>query len=138
MKIISFFLFLTLPFSAYATLSLVSHDGTQAFNLPLKQSDIGKSIGQLTVEMLDLYQIDYQGSELGLNSVLNSPLGTDAFVIISQNEMKSYGWCYSYNGIVPEVYPNEIEIKSIQDRIEWFWGYAHYLNGKWISQCSVQ
>tara|TARA_R110002049_G_scaffold118674_2_gene272698 strand:+ start:39 stop:455 length:417 start_codon:yes stop_codon:yes gene_type:complete len=136
MKIISLILFLTLSLNSYATLSLVSHDGTQAFNLPLKQSDIGKSIGQLTVEMLDLYQIDYQGSELGLNSVLNSPLGTDAFIIISQNEMKSYGWCYSYNGIVPEVYPNEIEIKSIQDRIEWFWGYAHYLNGKWISQCS--
>ncbi len=123
--------------NASATLSLVSHDGAHAFNLPLKQSDLGKSLGQLTIEMLDLYQVDYQGSELGLNSVLNSPVGLDALVIISDQEIKSYGWCFSYNDIIPEIYANEIEIKSTHDQILWFWGYAHFLNGKWISQCSI-
>lgn len=128
-------IFLIFSFSVAAKVSLISHDGTSAFNYPLSESHIGSSIGEVTLEMFNDYQIPYLGSEQGFNSILNSPVGLDALVVVSDLEMKSYGWCYSVNGIIPELYPNEVIINSTSDEILWFWGYAHYLNGEWISQC---
>ena len=54
--------------------------------------------------------------------------------ILSEREMKAYGWCYSINGEVPEAFPDEVALGP-QDKVVWFFAYAHYLAGEWISQC---
>lgn len=131
--LITFFLAFSLPL--FAKISIVSHDGSRAFNYPLKEAHLGSSLGEISLEMFNNYQIPYLGTEQGFNSILNSPTGLDAMVVVSEREMKSYGWCYSINGVVPEVYPNEVFIDSVNDEVLWFWGYAHYLDGQWVGQC---
>lgn len=129
-------LFALISTQAFAHLAIISHDNTSSFNYQFKASDVGSSIGELTIRMLDEYQVPYLGSEQGFNSILNSPTGLDAMVVISDNEMKAYGWCFEINGEIPEVYPNEVFINSTSDKVLWFWGYAHYKNGEWIAQCA--
>jgi hypothetical protein len=129
-------LFALISTQAFAHLAIISHDSTSSFNYQFKASDIGLSVGELTIKMLDDYQVPYQGTEQGFNSILNSPTGLDAMVIISDSEMKTYGWCFEINGEIPEVYPNEVFINSISDNVLWFWGFAHYKNGEWIVQCA--
>lgn len=131
-----FFFLLLISFSLQAKLVIISHDRTQSFNYQMDQSHIGTSVGELTIKVLDQLAIDYQGNERGIHSILNSPLGNDALVIISAQEMKAYGWCYQVNGVTPELFPHEILIEDENDEILWFWGYAHYLNGDWIAQCA--
>lgn len=121
---------------AFAGLSVTSHDNTASYNYQFTDSDIGSNVGELTIKMLEDNRLSYQGTEQGFNSILNSPTGLDAMVIISDSEMKAYGWCFEINGVIPEVYANEITINSTNDNVLWFWGYAHYKNGEWIAQCA--
>lgn len=129
-------LFVLISTQAFAHLAIISHDNTSSLNYQFKASDVGSSIGELTIRMLDEYQVPYLGSEQGFNSILNSPTGLDAMVIISDSEMKAYGWCFEINGEIPEVYPNEVFINSTSDNVLWFWGYAHYKNSEWVAQCT--
>ena len=92
------------------------------------------NVGKLTIETLERYKIDYKGSEAGLNSAFGSPIGVDAMEVISDTEMRSYGWCFEVDGKVPENYPDIISLTNVK-KVKWFFGYAHYLNGNWVSQC---
>lgn len=95
----------------------------------------GLNVGDLSLKALDDNQIPYQGTSQGINQIFNSPIGLEALEILNEQEMLSYGWCYEIDNVIPEVYPNEILITKSTQVITWFYGYAHYLNGKWISQC---
>lgn len=93
-----------------------------------------RDVGELTIQTLEQHQIPYIGSEMGMNSIFNTPTGIDAMEIISDSEMLAYGWCYKVNDFEPAQYPHEISISS-DDHIVWWFGYAHYKDGQWISQC---
>ena len=97
--------------------------------------ELGDNVGTFSIRFFDQFNIDYVGSERGMNSILNTPTGLDAMEVVSDNEMMAYGWCYSINGTSPEVYPDEVEIKE-EDQVIWWFGYAHYLDGQWVTQCS--
>jgi len=92
------------------------------------------NVGQMSIETLEKFKIDFKGSESGLNSAFGSPTGLDAMEVLSDNEMRSYGWCFEVDGKVPENYPDSISLMNVK-KVRWFFGYAHYLNGNWISQC---
>jgi hypothetical protein len=92
------------------------------------------SVGQMTIQTLEKFKIDFKGSESGLNSAFGSPTGVDAMEVISDHEMRSYGWCFEVDGKVPESYPDSISLKDVKE-VRWFFGYARYLNGNWVSQC---
>ena len=92
------------------------------------------SVGKVTIETLEKFKINYKGSEAGINSAFGSPIGIDAMEVLSDTEMRSYGWCFEVDGKVPENYPDSISVSSAK-KVKWFYGYAHYLNGNWISQC---
>jgi hypothetical protein len=92
------------------------------------------NIGQATVLILKKYKIEYQGSANGINSIFKSPTGLDAIEDISDTEMLAYGWCFSVNKIQPKVYPNKIRAKN-SDKVRWWFGYAHYKEGKWLNMC---
>ncbi len=93
------------------------------------------SVGKLSVETFESLGVSYIGSELGMNSILDTPTGMDAMEIISDSEMLAYGWCYSVNGFEPGEYPNKVFVRKDDDVVWWF-GYAHYKDGQWITQCT--
>ena len=94
------------------------------------------SVGQITLKALEELKIPYIGSEDGINSIFKSPVGLDAIEIISDREMYAYGWCYSVNGVEPEILPGRYGVRP-GDEIVWWYGYAHYKDGRWISQCEL-
>jgi hypothetical protein len=97
--------------------------------------ELEKSVGHYTVEVLEKHNIDYIGSERGLNSAFGTPTGEGALEILSNSEMRAYGWCYRVGGFEPGVFPHEYFVGSDEDHIVWFFGFAHYKEGQWITQC---
>lgn len=93
------------------------------------------NVGEMSLRALDENQVIYQGTAQGLSQIFGSPIGMDAMVVISDNEMLSYGWCFEVDGKIPEVYPDSYIIKPTTKNVKWFYGYAHYLDGKWVGQC---
>ena len=93
------------------------------------------NVGELSLQVLDDHQIPYQGTASGLNQIFETPVGLEAMEIISENEMMAYGWCFEIDGRIPEVLADKVPIKKTTKLITWFYAYAHYLNGEWISQC---
>jgi hypothetical protein len=94
-----------------------------------------RTVGELTIKTFDTNKIDYVGTERGINTALGTPADLDAMEVISNTEMRSYGWCYSVNGVVPEAFPDQNPITPSIKKITWYYGYAYYVRGKWISQC---
>lgn len=97
--------------------------------------EASSTVGKLSVDLFDEHGVPYIGSELGINSILDTPTGSDAMEIISNSEMLAYGWCYSVNGFEPGEYPNKVAVKT-GDEVLWWFGYAHYKDGEWIAQCT--
>lgn len=102
-----------------------------AFDLPVVA---GESVGQFTVRALELSKLPYQGSDRGIKSIAGTPVGDEAIEIISDEEMRAYGWCYQQNGVEPGVYPHEVTVQS-QDKILWQYGYSLYKRGQWLTMC---
>lgn len=94
------------------------------------------NVGALTLAALNENKIPYQGTEEGLNSIFNTPTGLDAVEIISDIEMRSFGWCYSVDGVSPEIYPHEMPITKNTKTVIWHYGFAHFYNGEWRTQCT--
>lgn len=94
-----------------------------------------ETVGDLTIHFLETNRIPYQGNEQGLNSVGRSPVGMEALEVISDVEMRSYGWCFYVDGVAPEVFANEVLVKDVK-KLQWIFGYAHFLKGVWSGQCS--
>jgi hypothetical protein len=99
------------------------------------QIDESKTLGDVTVSLLESLKVPYQGTTAGINSILNTPIGLEAYDVISDSEMLAYGWCFSINGIAPELMPDQIDVYE-NDEIVWWYGYAQYKNGVWITQCT--
>lgn len=96
---------------------------------------IGRSIGEITVAVLEKNQIPFLGDEKGIRSIQNTVIGDEAIEIISNSEIKIYGWCFRLNGKLSEKYIHEIFSEKETDQIEWFFSYAHYLDGQWKAYC---
>lgn len=92
------------------------------------------NVGEVTIKILSKENIPFIGTEAGINSILNTPTGMDAYDIEDNHTMYAYGWCYKVNDLEPSAYPNEY-IVSDNDHVFWWFGYATYKNGKWITQC---
>jgi hypothetical protein len=94
----------------------------------------GSSVGAVTVSLFEAHGIPYQGTEAGLNSILNTPMGDDAIELISDRELRAYGWCYEVDGRQPDLMPDQVRIEG-SEHILWFYGFAHYKNGSWLTYC---
>lgn len=106
---------------------------TSLYKTQLMSADF-KNAGELTVAVLTKARIPFQGTASGLNQVYQSPIGEKAMEIVSSQEMFAYGWCIEVDGVIPEVYPDSIELEGVK-KIRWFYGFARYFNGEWVSQC---
>lgn len=102
--------------------------------LSIEASDQFETVGDLTVHYLKKNKIPFLGNERGMNSIFNTPVGFDAMEVLSDTQMRSYGWCFRVNGKVPETFADEIYLND-GDHIEWFFSYAWY-DKKWVSMCN--
>lgn len=94
--------------------------------------DLTQNLGVISILEFNQNKIPFQGSEFGISQLAD--LGEDIDVI-SDTEMKAYGWCFSIDGKISETMPDQTRIKTQQAHIQWFYGYAHYKSGDWVGQC---
>lgn len=132
------FLFIALALIPYRTLAVTfevaepcSGNILRSQNLPNYRGDLGS----LTLEQLELWGVDFIGNEIGIHTILGTPVGDEALEIINNLEMRSYGWCYEVDGKIPEVLPPYYEVTSSNKKVTWFFGFAYYKAGEWVSQC---
>lgn len=94
------------------------------------------SAGHLTISILELLKVDYIGSEHGISSIFQTPIGLEAIDVIAEDHMKVFGWCYEIDGKQPTILTSEyiIEPKEIKN-ITWFYGYAELKDGIWKNYC---
>jgi hypothetical protein len=107
---------------------------------PIINDDIGakhETVGDLTVHFLNKKNIPFDGTERGINRVFNTPIGDQALEVISDTEMRAYGWCYFVNGVEAQVFADEYKIDSTVKKIEWIFSYSHYKDGEWLTMCSL-
>jgi hypothetical protein len=132
----TYILFFLLSFSALAyEISFVGPCSQK----PIIAAEVGtkyETVGDLTVSFLRKNKIPFQGNERGLNTVFNTPVGNAAIEVISNSEMRAYGWCYFVDDMGPDVFANEYPLDASIKKIEWIFGFAHYKNGEWISSCT--
>lgn len=94
------------------------------------------NVGELTVATLTKFGIPFTGSAEVLQSAFLTPTGSSAIEIVSSNEARYYGWCYSVDGVYPETYPHEVPITPDTKSIVWTFSYDHLLNGQWGAPCT--
>ena len=135
MKIVILGIFFLASEVLAVTVSFISpceKEVTHKYEFELKSK---KNVGLVTLEALEYFNISFQGSEQAFNSMFQTPTGLDALEVISDSEMMAYGWCFSVNGVSPEVFPDKVLLEE-SDEVLWWFGYAHYRNGQWITQCT--
>jgi hypothetical protein len=97
-------------------------------------TDLTQSAGKILFEeMKQSPLLNFDGDETGIRS-LNS-LKSETEFSTEEKWVKAYGWCYSINGIVPDDYAHQVFFKSNDDHFRWFYGYAYYVEGKWVKMC---
>lgn len=102
----------------------------------IQDIDLSKSLGEISLFIFEQNRIPFIGNVRGFHSILNTPVGDEAIEIISDVEMKAYGWCYLVNGQSSDRLTSDIFFDSREDHLTWYYGYAHYKNGQWISYCT--
>lgn len=135
MKKLLFLAFLTTNLFAAVELTFYG-PCDEGFVLKAKVDGDFRNAGELTVATLEHFGIPFQGSEEGLASVFGTPVGEAAKEILGKNEFRAYGWCYAVDGVAPGVYPHEAPVTPETQTITWTYGFAHYKNGQWLSQCT--
>lgn len=129
---LSFGLIFSLPlFAITFELSHPCNNSSEVYQVNLVNLS---TVGEVTIKILSEENIPFIGTEAGINSILNTPTGIDAYDVEDENTMYAYGWCYKVNNIEPSAYPNEYSVDE-NDHIFWWFGYATYKNDQWTTQC---
>ena len=98
--------------------------------------DLKTNVGQITVSYLLEEKIPFAGDEFGIGSINNSAVGDDAIEVLSDTELRAYGWCYTINNIIADQMPNDTFLTNYQDSIIWFYAFSTYSMGEWSNYCT--
>lgn len=129
------FLFLLSFDSLALSLDVVGPCSTApVFQTQFNLSSAPQTLGHATIEILTLHHVPFDGTDAGIRSILKTPTGDDALEVISDREMRAYGWCVQIDGRQPKAMPDQVSLNG-SEHVRWYYGYAHYLSGKWISYC---
>lgn len=104
---------------------------------PVYQFDIGDkfdTVADLTFYVLNKNKIPYIGTDKGITSMLNAPYGDGALEVLSDTQMRAYGWCFIVNGNLVLEYADETYLNP-EDKFQWVYSYAWYDRG-WKSMCN--
>ncbi len=91
-----------------------------------------QTVGEISVDFFNNNQIPFVGDIDGIVSVYDI---ASELELISDTDMKAHGWCYSVNGVIPEDFVHKVSVSKQETELVWFYGYAYYQAGEWISQC---
>lgn len=131
-------LLLTLLFSTASMAMELKFIGpcSDKFIMRTQVSEEFHNVGELTVATLTKFGIPFTGSLEGLASAFETPTGKEALEVLSETEMRAYGWCFAVDGVAPDLYPHEVLLGPETQNITWTYGFAHFKDGQWISQCT--
>lgn len=132
----SFFILLLICTNLWAVEITFIGPCDENFIMKVQVSEDYPNVGELTINTLKKFQIPFMGTPEGLLSAFETPVGDKAIEVVSNNELRAYGWCYSVDGYSPDIYPNQVPVDKNTKSIVWHFGFAHYLNGQWITQCT--
>lgn len=113
------------------TLKVIGKSGEVLFS-DEQISSLPKTVGQVSVDFFNQNQVPFVGDIDGIVSIHG--LGSELDVI-SDTDMKAYGWCYSVNGVVPEDFVHKVNILEQKTELIRFYAYAYYKAGEWTQQC---
>ena len=99
------------------------------------KTDLDESVGATSIDIFQAHNIPYKGSDSGMSSILDTPVGDEAIEILSDTKMRAYGWCFSINGVIPDVLSSEISFTKQNDHLNWFFAYSTYDQGVWTDYC---
>ncbi|MBY0413331.1 MAG: DUF4430 domain-containing protein [Bdellovibrionales bacterium] len=97
--------------------------------------DLKENLGAISLAIFENQNIPFSGTEYGMSSIVNTPVGIDAIEVLSDTKMRAYGWCFSVNGIIPDVLSNEVFFTNQNDYLLWFYAYSTYDQGVWTDYC---
>jgi hypothetical protein len=100
------------------------------FHNPIFQLPI--SVGAASESLFKSNSIPYQGSVAGFSKIFDLAQEVE---VLSDTELKAYGWCFSVDGEVPETMTDKTFLINQKSILIWFYAYAHYKNGQWVAQC---
>lgn len=101
-----------------------------------RDGDAGRSVGEVTVSGLQQADIPFVGTDSGISSIKGTVTGDAAVEVISDSEMRAYGWCFSIDGVEPDAMPDQVPVPGDGSEIRWYFGFAHYRDGAWVSYCT--
>jgi hypothetical protein len=127
-------LLVIISFNAFATKLIVRERCSKEIQFEVEFESLS-SVGAITKILFEEYHIPHLGTSQGMNSIFHSPTGSDAVDVIGRNHMRAYGWCYKVDGFEPSEYPDKYPVSKETKEILWFFGYATYKDGQWITQC---
>lgn len=99
------------------------------------KTDLDESVGATTIEIFNAYNIPFKGSISGMSSIMDTPVGDAAIEVLSDTKMRAYGWCFSINGMIPDLLSSEIQFTKQNDHLSWFFAYSTYDQGVWTDYC---
>lgn len=136
-KLITLFIIIsnTYLYAATATIQIldlcsdtVSHSFIQDFN--------GETtVSAVTLSAFDQNGVTYLGAEQGFNSILGTPTGMDALEVISDTEMRAYGWCFTINGYLSHEMMDQTYFEE-DSIVTWYYGFTYYDSGEWSGICT--
>ncbi len=104
------------------------HSGNTEVNLV-------QSLGQITVKIFDSQKIPYLGNEAGMNSILGTPTGDKLLVVVNNDSMRAYGWCFQVDGKIPDLMPDKFYFAAQKAKLTWFFAFSLYEKGQWTQYC---
>jgi len=107
---------------------------------PIAQTQVpvtsATNLGDLTVSTLNLLKVPFTGDRSGISSIANSPRGDDALEVLSDTQMRAYGWCVEIDGNQPAEMPDEVPVTTATQSVTWFYAYSLYDTGVWKDYCT--
>lgn len=107
---------------------------------PLFQSDFSLnassvSAGELSERIFRENGLPFEGGADGFTSIMGSPSGMAAVEVVSPEKMRFYGWCFSVDGVLPQVTPDVFNLGGTTASLVWFYAFSTYEKGAWTDSC---
>jgi hypothetical protein len=134
MKILILLIFISINLKAVEITFIGPCD--EDFIMKENVSEAYRNVGELTIGTLKKFNIPFIGTPEGISSIFETPIGDRALEVVSDIEMRAYGWCYSVDGFSPKLYPHQVPVYSHTKSIVWHYGFARYYKGQWVTQCT--
>jgi hypothetical protein len=84
------------------------------------------------------FGIPYLATESSMLHIFHTPYGDEAMEMVNSNHFRFYGWCYSVDGVIPDVTMDQFTVDPYYvHHIRWFYGFVELINGQWGEYCQA-